>query len=151
MSGTSGGAVCAFLTWYGLSHNDPERAVNLLDSFWVGISATAPWDAALNSWLVAASRLEATIALPAVSPYLYPTWAADRFREQLDQLAPPDAVKGLSGGPLLLVGAVDVCSGQFKAFSSARGEIGTDAVLASAAVPNLFRPSSMRRRPRVPP
>jgi NTE family protein len=41
--------------------------------------------------------------------------------------------------PLLLLGAVDVLSGSFKAFNSAHGEISTDAVLASAAIPHLFR------------
>jgi NTE family protein len=41
--------------------------------------------------------------------------------------------------PRLLLGAVDVVSGEFKAFDSAKGEITADAVLASAAIPTLFR------------
>ena len=40
--------------------------------------------------------------------------------------------------PVLLVGAGDVLEGTFKVFSSARGEIRVDALLASAAIPNLF-------------
>ena len=39
----------------------------------------------------------------------------------------------------MLLGAVDVVSGEFKAFDSRQGEITADAVLASAAIPTLFR------------
>ena len=41
--------------------------------------------------------------------------------------------------PLLLVGAANVLSGEFKAFSSYRDEINADIILASAAIPTLFR------------
>jgi NTE family protein len=139
LSGTSGGAVCAYLAWYGLSRGDPEHAGRLLDTFWADMSASTPWDAALNSWLVGMSRLEGTVALPAVSPYLYPPWAEVRFRRELERLVPPSSLKEVAEGPLLLVGAVDVRSGEFRAFSSARGEVTADAILASAAVPSLFR------------
>jgi NTE family protein len=40
--------------------------------------------------------------------------------------------------PALLVGAADVLDGKFKVFSSKRGEIKVESVLASAAIPNLF-------------
>jgi hypothetical protein len=43
------------------------------------------------------------------------------------------------GQPLLLVGAADVLTDDFKAFSSRRREITVNAVLASAAVPLLLR------------
>jgi NTE family protein len=51
-----------------------------------------------------------------------------------------DAVATLSNSntPVLLVGAGDVLEGTFKIFSSAHGEISVDALLASAAIPNLF-------------
>ncbi len=139
LSGTSGGAVCAYLAWHGLSGPEgrPAKAVDLLDRFWAANAASAPWDAALNGWLVAMNRLEGAVVLPSVSPYLYPAWAQERFRAALETLVPPRSTP--EGGPLLLVGAVDVRSGEFKAFSSARGEISADAVLASAAIPNLFR------------
>jgi NTE family protein len=39
---------------------------------------------------------------------------------------------------MLLIGAVDVLSGEFRAFSSRREPITVDTVLASAAIPNLF-------------
>jgi NTE family protein len=42
------------------------------------------------------------------------------------------------GAPVLLVGAGDVLQGNFKIFSSANNEIKVEALLASAAIPNLF-------------
>ena len=41
--------------------------------------------------------------------------------------------------PVLLIGAVDVLSGRFRTFSSRRDRITARTVLASAAIPNLFR------------
>jgi NTE family protein len=41
--------------------------------------------------------------------------------------------------PVLLVGAVDVLSGEFKAFNSRRDKISAETILASAAIPTLFR------------
>jgi NTE family protein len=41
--------------------------------------------------------------------------------------------------PVLVIGAVDVLSGEFRAFDSRRDMISPDAVLASAAIPTLFR------------
>ena len=40
---------------------------------------------------------------------------------------------------MLLIGAVDVRSGEFKAFNSRRDRISAEMILASAAIPNLFR------------
>ncbi len=41
--------------------------------------------------------------------------------------------------PRLLVGAVEVCSGQFKAFDSRKEPIRSETILASAALPSLFK------------
>lgn len=51
--------------------------------------------------------------------------------DALPSLVRPDS-------PALLVGAADVLAGTFKTFSSVRNEIKIEAVLASAAIPNLF-------------
>ena len=40
--------------------------------------------------------------------------------------------------PMLLLGAVDVLSGRFRAFNSRTERITADRVLASAAIPTLF-------------
>jgi len=142
LSGTSGGAVCALLAWYGLQRADRRAAADLLDNFWNDIAATLPWDAALNQVLVTTARLEGMVLLPAVSPYALPAWGLDRFRRMLSELVPDTAFARPVDDPLLLVGAVDVLSGDFVAFSSAASDpairVSVDAVLASAAVPNLF-------------
>jgi NTE family protein len=49
------------------------------------------------------------------------------------------AAKADGSRPMLLVGAVDVRSGEFKAFNSRREAITADMILASAAIPTLFR------------
>jgi NTE family protein len=41
--------------------------------------------------------------------------------------------------PVLFVGAVDVLSGEFRAFDSRQDRISADTILASAAIPTLFR------------
>jgi NTE family protein len=41
--------------------------------------------------------------------------------------------------PVLLVGAVDVLSGEFRTFNSRRDKISAETILASAAIPTLFR------------
>ncbi|HSJ45708.1 MAG TPA: hypothetical protein VK923_13595 [Euzebyales bacterium] len=49
LSGTSGGAVCALLTWYALLDDDPAAAGRLLDAFWADNAATTPTDQLLNA------------------------------------------------------------------------------------------------------
>ena len=41
--------------------------------------------------------------------------------------------------PALLVGAVDVLTGEFRTFNSRRDRISAETILASAAIPTLFR------------
>ncbi len=97
LSGTSGGAVCALLAWYGLLDGDSARASRLLDDFWSANSASRQVD--------------------------FDHIEVDR-----------DASK-----PMLVIGGVDVLSGEFRAFNSWRERISVDAILASAVIPNLFR------------
>jgi NTE family protein len=146
LSGTSGGAVCALLAWSALLEDDPARAGGLLEAFWADNSATTPLEQLVNAWVVWAARLENLVVLPAVSPYDNPAsvTALEEFRAMLerrvdfDRLAARAAQAGGSG-PMLLLGAVDVLSGDFRAFNSRREPITADMVLASAAIPTLFR------------
>jgi NTE family protein len=143
LSGTSGGAVCALLAWTALLEDDPARAGRLLDGFWADNSATAPLDQLVNAWVVWASRLQHVLVTPAVSPYdtYVPVAALDQFRATLERQVDFGALQVRDDGsrPALLIGAVDVLSGEFKAFSSRRDRISADMVLASAAIPTLFR------------
>jgi NTE family protein len=142
LSGTSGGSICALLVWYGLLMNDIDKAVSLLDSFWRDNSTNSPWDRFVNDWLLKTNRLFANIGgAPAVSPYFYPSWGLDLFRSMLEKHVDFGRLDELvkASSPLLLIGAANVLSGEFKAFSSRRDRITVDMILASAAIPNLFR------------
>ncbi len=144
LSGTSGGAVCALLAWYGLLTGGAAEAGRLLERFWEANAATTLSGRAANAWLVGLARLEGRVTLPTVSPYAYPNVAGTAFTDLLTRHLDVDRLAGLQESPpedqpLLLVGAVDVLSGEVKAFSSRRQEITVNAVLASAAVPLLFR------------
>lgn len=140
LSGTSGGAVCALLAWSALVDGAPERVGPALEQFWADNSAATPWQRLLNSLIIGASALQNVGAAPAVSPYDSPVAALDHFRELLEGQLDFDKIEVDRFGqrPLLLVGAVDVLSGDFRAFNSRRDRITSDVVLASAAIPNLF-------------
>lgn len=139
LSGTSGGAICALLAWYGLLNNDRNKSIRLLDSFWKDISANSSWDMLLNDWIIWAYRLQGIIPMVDISPYNYPPWAQERMRGILNKLVDFDELRTLinDSSPDLLVGASDVLSGEFKVFWNS--EISADAILASAAVPTFLR------------
>ncbi len=143
LSGTSGGAVCALLAWYALREGDPASAGRLLTEFWADNSATTPFEQMLNAAAMLAGDLQEFVVMPAVSPYdnFFAASGAEEFKRMLrrhvdfDRLQPePDPAQ-----PLLLIGAVDVLSGDFRAFDSRRDAISADTILASAAIPTLFR------------
>jgi NTE family protein len=143
LSGTSGGAVCALFAWHNLLRGDAAGAVNDLDAFWRDNSATAPYEQVVNNWVLWASNLQNFVATPAVSPYYNPFAALglEEFRAMLERRVDFERVVVQPGDsrPVLLVGAVDVLSGQFKAFHSRRDRISASTMLASAAIPTLFR------------
>jgi NTE family protein len=144
LSGTSGGAVCALLAWDNLLRGDTRGAAEALDAFWRDNSATAPHEKVINSWVLWASSLQNFITMPVVSPYYdnyFSVSALEEFKRMLQrrvdfakvEVQPEDSY------PALLVGAVDVLSGEFRAFSSRRERITPETILASAAIPTLFR------------
>jgi NTE family protein len=143
LSGTSGGAICALLAWHNLLRGDRRGAAEALDAFWRDNSATAPHEQIVNSWIVWASNLQNFVTMPAVSPYdnYFSVWGLEEFKRMLErwmdfgkvEVQPDDSY------PVLLVGAVDVLSGEFRAFNSRRERITPETILASAAIPTLFR------------
>ncbi len=142
-TGTSGGAICALLAWYGWRTGGPERAVELLDGFWRDNAASSPLDAVSNAAGVALLRLRDLNLVPllAFDPYRFPEIARAQLQALLERWVDFGVVADLSRepGPVLQVGAVEVLSGAFRRFDSRRGEITVDSVLASAAIPSLFR------------
>jgi NTE family protein len=142
LSGTSGGAICALLAWYGLLKKDSDTASTLLDAFWRDTSARSFKDQLVNRWILWGTRVP---GIPEVSPYFYPAWGQANLRRTLEKyVAFADLerlvqAKGPSC-PRLLVSAVDVLSGHFRIFKAAYNhvEVSVDAMLASAALPRLF-------------
>ncbi|WP_129113551.1 patatin-like phospholipase family protein [Halegenticoccus tardaugens] len=57
LSGTSGGALCAFVAWYGMRTGTREKAISSLDALWENIEATGPYERIANAGLVWSSRL----------------------------------------------------------------------------------------------
>jgi NTE family protein len=147
LSGTSGGAICALLAWYALLETDEEeaaaRAAELLDSFWQDNSASGPYDRFWNDWTVWVNRLQGAVFMPAVSPYTTPVsyWGQEQLRRMLEERVRFAEIETplQDSSPMLLVGAVDVLSGEFRAFNSRRDRIAAETILASTALPTLFR------------
>jgi len=81
------------------------------------------------------------VPLLAFDPYRFPEVARTQLRDLLERWVDFRLVAAMprDEGPVLQVGAVEVRSGEFRRFDSRRGEITVDTVLASAAVPTLFR------------
>lgn len=145
LSGTSGGALCAALAWYGLLQGKPALGADLLESFWQEMSSRDWPDALTNQFLLWLQRSSEYLALPEISPYQLPNTGQDILTKTIEQHIDFAALPGLlkPSSPRLLVGAVEVLSGEFTVFNShhanAEKRIRTAALLASAAIPELFR------------
>ncbi len=140
LSGTSGGALCATLAWDGLLREDRAAAVRKLRAFWDSMSATDPWDQIANQSLMSVMSLRDLMVLPEVSPYHLPPWGEEQFRSIIDQYFDFEELRALArrpGAPKLKIGAVEVLSGHFELFTGE--ELCAECLLASAAIPELFR------------
>jgi NTE family protein len=140
ISGTSGGAFNALAAWYGLVTEGEARAVELLDAIWDDLAADGS-DRFTNDFVVGLSRLESMgVPLPQVSPYQNPSsdLGKEAIRETLERHIDFDAVPVHCSrtAPELVVGTVDINGGEFETFTNER--VTVEAVLASAAVPNMF-------------
>lgn len=142
-SGTSGGAICALLAWYGLLKKDKKKSIRLLDQFWLENSARSYWEKLLNEWMLWSARMPEMMAIPSMSPYSYPPWAQEYLKTIIENQIKFDELGTLikTSSPKLFIGVVNVCSGEFKVFKSdaKNNEISVEAILASAAIPTFFR------------
>lgn len=141
LSGTSGGAICALLSWYGFLTGGPDEAARLLDGFWGEIKAGSPIDLITNSWQIFAIRMFGLDELLAYSPFVDRTFMRVQLARRLQKWVDFSRVREVARDNelRLMVGAVDVLAGRHRVFDSAHCEISLESVLASAAVPNLFR------------
>ncbi|MGE0544971.1 MAG: patatin-like phospholipase family protein [Dehalococcoidia bacterium] len=179
-SGTSGGALSALLAWYGLLTSGPETSVRLLQDLWRDNAAASPYEQIQNAWTLAAVRapveikgspyefpLAWAVSQQRALAQLQARWGGWGPREVFVDLqcllekhvpfAPDPAPRKVivPHPPVrptrLVIGAVDVISGEFEAFDSESatgpaddggfdsGGISLEAVLASAALPQIFR------------
>jgi len=140
LTGTSGGAICAALAWDGFVRGDPKRAIEKLKSFWDAMGASEPWDQVANQALMSVMGLRDMMVLPEVSPYHLPTWGEEYFRATLNAFFEFEELRRLAkrpGAPMLHIGAVEVLSGHFELFTGE--DLSVECLLASAAIPELFR------------
>jgi NTE family protein len=151
LSGTSGGAVCAFLAWSALLDGGSDAratAAARLEKYWNDVKAQSPYEALLDSVTVDTLRAWGRLGVVLeASPYPSPAaiTGTHRFLTLLEKTAPAPRAPYPEDGPRLLVSAADVNSGEFRIFHShANGNAPPDVItheviLASAAVPTLFR------------
>jgi NTE family protein len=160
LSGTSGGAVCAVLSWYGLlkfAKGDTTPIQQRITDFWDDLSAKNPIEQFIDRYFVELIRLTDSGAFPKIelSPLssvaqTATTWLAkmigrDNFTDlkkilethvnfgEINSLVQPSS-------PVLFIGAANVLTGELKKFSSLKKEINVNTILASAAVPSIFPP-----------
>ena len=147
LSGTSGGAICAALAWDGLVRGEPKAAIQKLRGFWETMAAREPWDRIANQSLQSLIGLRDLMAIPEISPYYLPTWGEDRFRDMLHQYFDFEELRKLARrprAPIIRISAVEVLSGHFEMFTGE--DICVECLLASAAIPELFRAVSVPGR-----
>jgi NTE family protein len=154
ITGTSGGAICAALIWYGLRRGDP-KPWERLDAFWHANTAQTPLEMAFNDTVVSTLRTISRGHLPVIntSPatpmmQMMAGFTAMFMRPEffdlrllLERHIDFAEIAGWGAGtdvPNLLVGAVDILAGQLRVFNSRHESFTPDHILASCAVPSLF-------------
>ncbi len=161
LSGTSGGSICALLTWYGLlkaAQGATEPIYQSLIDFWQDNTASDFWEMSFNNLMLQARRLGDSGSIPtlSVNPDSLEVWQKFwlSFAPRKEFLDPKILLQKHMDfeslchlieptSPQLLVGAVNILAGTFKIFDSRKGEISIDSILASCAVPPLFKAVSV--------
>ncbi len=158
LSGTSGGAVCASLAWYGMlkaAQGDRPPIQKRIRDFWEEIIAQLPPELVIDKFSAELLRMIENGVMPhlelspvsslsqmmfsAITAFLPRRFFTDlkgalethiAFAEVPDLISPDS--------PVLLLGAADVLTGELKKFNARKGEFRVEAILASAAIPTLF-------------
>ncbi len=141
ISGTSGGAFNALAAWYGLVTGDERKAASLVGDIWEDLTAKTVTDRVVNDWIQVYQQFQnAGFPVPQVSPYQFPGPEAgkERIAEILETHIAFEEIPGYCRrtAPELVVGTVNINEGVFETFVNEA--VTVEAVLASAAVPNLF-------------
>jgi NTE family protein len=165
LSGTSGGGVCASLAWYGLLQGhagDTTPVEQRLNDFWKDNATQTFVEQYLNDALIQYMQWINGGLLPhwkssPYSPVHYAMAAAFGwwmpqfydFRGLLEKQIDFQAVNRLidfKKSPVLLLGATDVLSGEFKKFNSHRDGLQVEMILAASAVPSILKAVEFKNR-----
>lgn len=149
LSGTSGGAVCAFLAWSGLLIGGQKgRSVGVarLERYWEKLQTHGVVEKLQDALVINTLRGLGSLGLVLeFSPYLNVFEASRDFRKLIEDSVRFDEISIPSNAPRLLISAAEVRTGEFRIFRShpiddePADEFTSDVILASAAVPTLFR------------
>jgi NTE family protein len=154
ISGTSGGAICAFLTWYALRKGESPVWKRLV-AFWEANKARSAGERVFNDTIVKQIELIDQGILPQInlspsSPFVQGLMATTTaglrkeytdLRRLLESYADFDEIASWEPGleaPILFLGACNVLTGELRRFASSRDTIQVEQILASCAVPNIF-------------
>jgi NTE family protein len=154
LSGTSGGAICAFLTWYALKKGDDCVWKRLID-FWEDNTAQTPQERFFNDSVIKTLELASQGLIPQynLSPSnpLLKTWLSfatqglqSRFTDLKELLETHiDFSEVAAWGaqpepPILVLGACNILTGRLYKFISRQEPMRIEHLLASACVPNIF-------------
>jgi NTE family protein len=154
LSGTSGGAICAFLIWYALRKGDRCVWKRLID-FWEDNTAQTPQERFFNDFAIRMLESIGQGLIPqySMSPssplvrtcFSFATMGLrSRFTEFREMLAAHIDFSELEAWgaqpepPILVLGACNITTGKLHKFISYREPIRVEHILASACVPTIF-------------
>jgi NTE family protein len=151
LSGTSGGAACAYIAWSALLETNPdarENAAKRLQTYWDAVKPQSLLAELLDDLFVDTLRAYGSVGIVLeASPYLSPltNLTTKNFLDDLRTAVPEPSASLPEKAPRLLVSAADVNSGEFRIFRSHQigatpaDPITSEVIRASAAVPTIFR------------
>jgi len=154
LSGTSGGALCAFFIWYAFKKGDECLWKRLID-FWQDNTAQTPQERIFNDSAINALKLVSQGLIPqynsSPSSPLVKTWFSlatqgqrSRFANFQELLATHIDSSDLAAWgaqpkpPIVILGACNILTGRLHHFNSYVEPIRIEHLLASACVPNMF-------------
>jgi NTE family protein len=154
LSGTSGGAICAFLVWYALKKGDECVWKRLID-FWEDNTAQSSQEKFFNDFVIKTLELASKGQIPqynlSPSDPIVKNWFSfatqglrSRFTDLKELLATHIDFSELARWgaqpepPILMLGACNILTGRMTKFNSLLQPIIIEHILASACVPNIF-------------
>jgi NTE family protein len=154
LSGTSGGAICAFLIWYSLKKGDDCVWKRLID-FWEDNTAQTDQERFFNDSVIKTLELTSRGLIPQynISPSsllakALLSFAASGMRSRFTDLkellathidfSEIEAWGAQPEPPILILGSCNILSGRLHKFDSYREPMRIEHILASACVPSIF-------------